>query len=166
MGPVSFLIYIIDLSNTLENPLFLADDSTLCLSYSTPPPAKQTSAVSLLADLELIRCWSRMSIGIAGLINGTCPSILENLSLLMLLQKYHKTNLPIYFYWQPLKKVQSLELLGLTSGISMKMTLGARSQISAFSYGHWPTKHADFVVMTVLFTSPLSSVRQTHLSQL
>ena len=58
LGPVIFLVFIKDLSNSLENPLYLfADDSTLCLIICHPPD-RQAAASSLCADLDKITNWS------------------------------------------------------------------------------------------------------------
>uniref|UniRef100_UPI00358EF2CF uncharacterized protein n=1 Tax=Myxine glutinosa TaxID=7769 RepID=UPI00358EF2CF len=55
LGPVLFLVFINDLSDSLENPLYLfADDTTLC--HSIPLPSdRQSAASSLSADLDKIR---------------------------------------------------------------------------------------------------------------
>ncbi len=57
LGPVPFLVFINDLSDSLENPLFLfADDSTLCRTIGHP--SSQAAASSLTADLDKITNWS------------------------------------------------------------------------------------------------------------
>ena len=52
LGPGLFLIFINDLSDSLENPLYLlGDDSTLC--HDIPHPSDRwTAASSLSSDLE------------------------------------------------------------------------------------------------------------------
>ena len=59
LGPVFFsLVFINDLSDSLENPLYLfADDSTLCRTISHPSD-RQAAASSLTADLGNITNWS------------------------------------------------------------------------------------------------------------
>ena len=57
LDPVLFLVFINDLSDSLENPLYLfADDSTLCRTISHPSDL-QAAAVSLSADLDKITSW-------------------------------------------------------------------------------------------------------------
>ena len=52
LGPVLFLIFINDLSHSLENPLYLfSDDSTLCCDIPHPSN-RQVAASSLASDLE------------------------------------------------------------------------------------------------------------------
>ena len=60
LGPVLFMIFINDLSNSLENALSLfADDSTLCRTICHS--SDQQAAASLLsADLGKITNWSNM----------------------------------------------------------------------------------------------------------
>ena len=54
LGPVLFLVFINDFSNSLENPLYLfADDSTLCRPICHPSE-RQAAASSLTADLGKI----------------------------------------------------------------------------------------------------------------
>ena len=58
--PCSFSGFINDLSDSLENPLFLfADDSTLCRTIGHPSDW-QAAASSLTADLGKITNWSNM----------------------------------------------------------------------------------------------------------
>jgi len=58
LGPVLFLVFIDDLSDSLENPLYLfADDSTLCRTMCHPSD-RQAAASSLSADLDKIISWS------------------------------------------------------------------------------------------------------------
>jgi len=57
-GPVLFPVFINDLSDSLENPLYLfADDITLCRTISHPSDW-QAAASSLSADLDKITIWS------------------------------------------------------------------------------------------------------------
>ena len=57
LGPVLFLVYINDLSNSLENPLYLfADDSTLYCTVCHPSDW-QAAASSVSADLDKITTW-------------------------------------------------------------------------------------------------------------
>ena len=52
LGPVLFLILINDLSDSLENPLYLfADDSTLCRDIPHPSD-RQAAASSLSSNLK------------------------------------------------------------------------------------------------------------------
>ena len=58
LGPVLFLVFINDLSDSLENPLCLfADDSTLYRTICHPSD-QQAAASSLTADLDKITSWS------------------------------------------------------------------------------------------------------------
>ena len=58
LGPVLFLVFINELSDSLENPLYLfADDSTLCRTMGHPSD-RQAAASSLTADLDKITNWS------------------------------------------------------------------------------------------------------------
>ena len=58
LGPVLCLVFINDLSDSLENPLYLfADDSTLCRTICHPSD-RQVAASSLSADLDKITSWS------------------------------------------------------------------------------------------------------------
>ena len=60
LGPVLFLVFINDLSDSLENPLYLsADDSTLCHTICHPSD-QQAATSSLSADLDKITSWSNM----------------------------------------------------------------------------------------------------------
>ena len=57
-GPILFLIFINDLNDSLENPLYLfADDSTLCRDISHPSDG-QAAASPLSSDLDKITNWS------------------------------------------------------------------------------------------------------------
>ena len=57
-GPSDFYIFINDLSDSLENSLYLfADDSTLCRT-NCHPSDQQAAASSLSADLGKITNWS------------------------------------------------------------------------------------------------------------
>ena len=60
LGPVLFLVFINDLSDSLENPLYpFSDDSTVCHTICHPSVWK--AAASLLsADLDKITNWSNM----------------------------------------------------------------------------------------------------------
>ena len=54
LGPVLFMVFINDLSDSLENPLYLfADDSTLCCTICHPSD-QQAAASSLSADVDKI----------------------------------------------------------------------------------------------------------------
>ena len=54
LGPVLFLVFIKDLADSLENPLYLfADDSTLCHT-TCHPSDRQAAASSLSEDLDKI----------------------------------------------------------------------------------------------------------------
>ena len=58
LGPVLFLVFINDLSDSLENALYLfADDSTLCRTIGHPSDW-QAAASSLSADLGKITNWA------------------------------------------------------------------------------------------------------------
>ena len=58
LGLVLFLVFVNDLSDSLENPLYLfADDSTLCRTICYPSD-RQAAASSLSADLGKITNWS------------------------------------------------------------------------------------------------------------
>ena len=58
LGPVLFMVFINDLSDSLENPLYLfADDSTLCRTICHPSD-RQAAAFSLTADLGKVTNWS------------------------------------------------------------------------------------------------------------
>ena len=58
LGPVLFLVCIDDLSDSLENRLYIsADDFTLCRTISHPSD-QQAPASSLSADLDNITSWS------------------------------------------------------------------------------------------------------------
>ena len=58
LGLVLFLVFINDLSDSLENPLYIfADDSTLCRTICHPPDW-QAAASSFSADLDKITNWS------------------------------------------------------------------------------------------------------------
>ena len=58
LGPVLFLVFINDLSKSLENPLYLFDDnSTLCHTISYPSD-QQAAAPLISADLDEITSWS------------------------------------------------------------------------------------------------------------
>ena len=60
LGPVLFLVFINNLSDSLENPLYLfADDFTLCRTICHPSD-RQAAASSLSADLGKITNWSNM----------------------------------------------------------------------------------------------------------
>ena len=57
MGPVLFVVFINDLSDSLENPIYLfADDSILCRTICHPSD-RQAVASSLTADLDKITNW-------------------------------------------------------------------------------------------------------------
>ena len=57
LGPVLFLVFINDLSDSLENPLYLfADDSPLCRTIGHPSD-RQAAASSLSADLDKVTHW-------------------------------------------------------------------------------------------------------------
>ena len=57
-GPVLFLVFINDLPDSLENPLYaFADDCTLCRTIGHPSD-RQAAASSLTADLDKITNWS------------------------------------------------------------------------------------------------------------
>ena len=72
LGPVLFLIFIHDLFDSLENPLYLfADNSTLCHDISHPSE-RQAAASSLSSDLD--------KKSQTGQTLGTCLSILRNLT--------------------------------------------------------------------------------------
>ena len=72
MGPVLFLVFINDLSDSLENLLYLfADDSTLCRTTVIPQTGKQ----QLLRSLQI---WVKSQ---TGQTRGTCLSIRTNLTL-------------------------------------------------------------------------------------
>ena len=74
LGPVLFLVFINDLSDSLENPLYLfADDSTLCRTIGHPTD-RQAAASSLTVDLGKITNFSNTWI-------LTNLSILTNLTL-------------------------------------------------------------------------------------
>ena len=58
LGPVIFLVFSNDHSDSLENPLYLfADDSTLCRTIAHPLD-RQAAASSFTADLGKITNWS------------------------------------------------------------------------------------------------------------
>ena len=58
LGPVHFLVFINDLSDSLEYHLYLfADDSSLCRTIRHPSD-RQAAAPSLSADLDKITNWS------------------------------------------------------------------------------------------------------------
>ena len=58
LGLVLFLVFINDLSDSLENPLYLfADESALCCTICHPSD-RQAAASSLSADLDKITNWS------------------------------------------------------------------------------------------------------------
>ena len=58
LGPVLFLVFINDLSDSLENPLYLfAEDSTLCRTIGHPSD-RQAAASSLSANLGKITNWA------------------------------------------------------------------------------------------------------------
>ena len=58
LGSALFLVFINDLSDSLENPLYLfADDSTLCRTICHPSD-RHAAAYSLTADLGKITNWS------------------------------------------------------------------------------------------------------------
>ena len=58
LGPVLFLVFINDLSDSLENPPYLfADDCTLCRPICHPSD-RQATASSLSADLDKTTIWS------------------------------------------------------------------------------------------------------------
>ena len=90
LGLVLLLIYINDLTNTLENPIFLFADSTFC-----HPFAWQTAAASLsLSPPSLLMC----NCSDAGLTNGEYLLIMENVSV----SPYRSgmiVNKPTYFTW-------------------------------------------------------------------
>ena len=70
LGPVLFLVFINDLSDSLENPLYLfADDST------APSVIPQTGKQQLLRSLQI---WKKSQ---TGPTLGTCLSIRTNLTL-------------------------------------------------------------------------------------
>ena len=99
------LIFINDLSVSLENTLYLfADDSTLCQDIPLPSD-RQAAVSSLSSDLDKITSWSNtwnMSFN---------PDKYHTLTLS--LQKDCMSNLPIYFLSNPLEG-HSLILVGLT----------------------------------------------------
>ena len=52
LGSILFLIFINDITDSLENPLYLfADDSTLC-HYISHPSDRQAAASPLSSDLD------------------------------------------------------------------------------------------------------------------
>ena len=53
LNRILFLIFINDLPVSLENPLYLADDSTLCCIFSNSSD-RQAAASSLSSDLDRI----------------------------------------------------------------------------------------------------------------
>ena len=58
LGPVLFLIFINDLSDSLENPAYVfADDTILCFIISHTSD-RLTAASSNSAELKRIRTWS------------------------------------------------------------------------------------------------------------
>ena len=58
LGPLLFLVFINDLSDSLENPLyFFADESTLCHTICLPSDW-QAAASTLSTDLGNITNWS------------------------------------------------------------------------------------------------------------
>ena len=72
LGPVLFLVFINDLSDSLENRLHIfADDSTLCRTSVIPQICKQQLFHSL-------GTWIKSQ---AGTTRGTCLSIQTNLTL-------------------------------------------------------------------------------------
>ena len=106
LGPVLFLVFINNLSDSLENPLYLfADDSTLCRTIGHPSD-RQAASSSLTADLDKITNWSNtwnMSFN---------PD--KSHTLTMSLRKDHLENSPIHFLNNPLEEVLSFNLMGLT----------------------------------------------------
>ena len=102
--PVLFLIFINDLSDSLENPLYVfADGSNLCCDFPHPSDRQATTS-SLSSDLE-----KKSQVGQT---LGICLSILTNISLS--LHRDCLANPRIYFLNNHLEEVQSLKLLGLT----------------------------------------------------
>ena len=78
LGPVLFLVFINDLSDSLEKPLFLfADDPTLCRTICHPSDREPQLLRSLLI-------WVKSQ---TGPTRGTCLSILTNLTLSLCLSK-------------------------------------------------------------------------------
>ena len=58
LGPVQFLIFINDLTDSLENLLYLfVHDSTICCDIPHPSD-RQAAASSLSSDLDKITSWS------------------------------------------------------------------------------------------------------------
>ena len=103
----SVIFFINDLSNSLENPLYLfADDSTLCRTICHPSD-QQAAASSLSADLDKITSWSNtwnMS------LNPGKPHTFT----MSLRKDCLEPPSSIYFLNNPLEEVLSFKLLGLT----------------------------------------------------
>ena len=105
LDPVLFLVFINDLSDSLDNPLYLfADDSTLCHTIRHPSD-RQATASSLSADLDKITNWSNMW--------NMSFNPYKSHTLTMSLRKDCLENTHIYFLTNPLE-VLSFKLLGLT----------------------------------------------------
>ena len=106
LGPVLFLVFINDLSDSLENPLYLfADDSTLCHTIWHPSD-RQAATSSLSADLDKITNWSNMW--------NMSFNPDKSYTLTMSLQKDSLQPPHIYFLNNPVEEVLSFKLLGLT----------------------------------------------------
>ena len=99
-GPIN------DLSDSLENPLYLfADESALCRTICHPSD-RQAAASSLSADMDKITNWSNMW--------NMSFNPDKSHTLTMSLRKDHLEIPPIYFLNNPLEEVLSFKLLGLT----------------------------------------------------
>ena len=105
-GPCSFSDFINDLSDSLENPLYLfADDSILC-RIICHPSEWQAAASSLTADLCKITNWSNMW--------NMSFNPDKSHTLTVSLRKDCLETPSIYFHNNPLEEVLSFKLMGLT----------------------------------------------------
>jgi len=99
------LIFINDLSDSLENPLYLFDDSNLCHTISHPSD-QQAAASSLCADPDKSQADQTLGICLSIMIQISHPHHVS--------PKGPSGKTPIYFLNNPLEEVLSFKLLGVT----------------------------------------------------
>ena len=105
LGPLMFSVFIDDLEDCCENPLYLyADDSTLFCEIKSPSQADAVCA-SLNRDLENVKLWAdKWKVTFE-------PS---KCKVLIISRKRKPTKIDLYFDNKKLTEVDCLEILGVT----------------------------------------------------
>ena len=126
------------LSDALEITLF-ANDSTLCGTV-THPIDRQTAAASL--SLSLLS-WNRLD---AGLIHGTCPSILKNLTVSSSLRtvKHIHPSICMVSHWK------RLNLLNFSASIEYSFLRWPGTSASPSLLDLWNPKLSTFLASPVM----------------